>query len=111
MSEEIKDAINHLPILLARVISNKVVTDAFLLGFARRDGESKALSSEKVDSRSSRENAESEGTSFHTDDTNVVDCNLFQKKGRSRLTGSALRGFPGPVARGGGGGGGGGGMG
>ena len=106
MSEETTDVINYLPILLARVMSNKVVTDAFLAEFARRDGESRALSSEKVESRSSRENGESEGTSFHTDDANVVDCNLFQKKGRNRLTGSALRGFPGPVAGGGGGGGG-----
>jgi hypothetical protein len=108
VSEETKDVINYLPILLARVMSNRVVTDAFLAGFARRDGEFKAPSSEKVDSRSSRENAESEGTSFHTDDANVVDCNLFQKKGRNRLTGSTLRGFPRPVAGGGGGGGGGG---
>ena len=111
MSKETTDVTNYLPILLARVMSNEVITDAFLAGFARRDGESRAPSSEKVDSRSSRENAESEGTSFHTDVANVVDCNLFQKKGRNRLAGSALRGFPGPVAGGGGGGGGGGGMG
>lgn len=108
MSEETEVVRNYLPILLARVISNEVVTDAFLAEFARRDAESRAPSSEKVDSRSSRENAESEGTSFQTDDANVVDCNLFQKKGRNRLTCSALRAFPGPMAGGGGGGGGGG---
>jgi hypothetical protein len=71
-------------------MSSKVVTDAFLAGFARRDGESRALSREKVDSRSSRENAVSEGTSLHTEDTNAADCNLFQKKGRNRLTDCAL---------------------
>ena len=91
---------NNLPILLARVMSNRVVTDAFLVVFVRCDGESVVLSRAKVDSRSSRENWVSEGTSFHTDVASAVDCNLFQKKGRSRFTGSALRDF----SKGGGGG-------
>jgi hypothetical protein len=107
---KLNDVINYLPTLLARVMSSKVVTDAFLTGFARCDGDSKVLSREKVDSRSSREKAVSEGTSFHTEDANSPDCNLFQKKGRNRLIGSDFRGFPERAVGGGGGGGGGGGM-
>ena len=107
MSEELRDEVNHLPILLARVISSNVVTGAFLAEFARWDGESRAALREKVDSRSSKANVVSEGTSFHTEDVNAVDCNLFQKKGRNFFTGSALHSFPNRAAAGGGGGGGG----
>jgi hypothetical protein len=92
---------DDLPTLLARVMSNKVVTDVFLLEFARCDGGSKALLRVKADSRSSRENIVSEGTSFHTDDANAAGCNLFQKKGRNRLAGSAVRRFPKRAAGGG----------
>ena len=107
MSEETQDAVNYLPILLARVMSSKVVTAAFLAEFARCDGGPRALSREKVDSKSSRENVVLAGTSFHTEDANAVDCNLFQKKGRNFLAGSALRNFPSRPDAGGGGGGGG----
>ena len=107
MSEELKDEVNHLPILLARVISSNVVTGAFLAEFARWDGESRAALREKADSRSSKANVVSEGTSFHTEDVNAVDCNLFQKKGRNFFTGSALHSFPNRTAASGGGGGGG----
>ena len=85
--------INYLPILLARVMSNRVVTDAFLMVFALCDCGTTVLSREKVDSRSSKENWVSEGTSFHTEVASAVDCNLFQKKGCSRFAGSALRDF------------------
>lgn len=107
-----------LPMLLARVISNSVVT-ACLLGFVIAEvvagvGE---FSSEKVSSRSLRLNDVDENVSFHTVDATFVAPSLFQKNGLSRLAGLTIFGLPNPEATGGepgnggtpGGGGGGGG--
>lgn len=102
---------HRLPTLLARVMSNRVVTVCFLgPAIAEEAAGVGEFSSEKVSSRSLKLNAVDENASFHTVYVTFEASTLFQKKGLSRLVGRTILDFPNLKALGGGGGPGGGGM-
>jgi hypothetical protein len=107
--------------LLARVMSSKVVTFWFRIGLRGWDGFVDELSIEKVASRSSILKTMVEDDSFQNVEVTAVGSSLFQKNGLNRFKGRvtfpiALKAVGGgggagtcPLKNGGGGGGGGGG--
>ena len=102
---------NNLPTLLARVISNSVVTVCLLrLVIAEVVVGVGEFSSENVSSRSLRLNDVDENASLHTVDPTLDAPNLFQKNGLSRLAGGTFLGLPNLKALGEGGAPGGGGI-
>jgi hypothetical protein len=103
--------ITYKPMLLARVMSNNVVTAClFGLNIAEVVAGVGEFSSENVSSRSLRLKTVDDNASFHTVDATFEASTLFQKKGLSRLVGRTILDFPNLKALGEGGGKGGGGI-
>lgn len=90
--------------LLARLISKRVVTFCFFFELIICEGVEGVLSIEKTVARSSKFNRMLDGMSLQTVDRAVVSFIFFQKNGFTRLRGPLVFGLPFIVAGGGGGG-------